>query len=119
MVEVDVNQDKARQLGVTSQSIAQALNSIVGGVTITQVRDQTYLINVIGRSQDDERGSIDTVQNLQLPAGNGSAVPLAAVATLRYDLEQPTVIRRDRVPTITLKAGIADVRAAGHRGAPA
>ena len=107
VVEVDVNQDKARQLGVTSQSIAQALNSIVGGVTITQVRDATYLINVIGRSQDDERGSIDTVQNLQLPAGNGSSVPLAAVATLRYDLEQPTVIRRNRMPTITLKASIA------------
>ncbi|MGE0283974.1 MAG: efflux RND transporter permease subunit, partial [Rhizobiaceae bacterium] len=106
VLKVDVNQDKARQLGVTSQSIAQALNSIVGGVTITEVRDQTYLIDVIGRSQDDERGSIETVQNLQLPAGNGQSVPLASVATLRYDLEQPTVVRRGRLPTITLKAGI-------------
>ncbi len=43
VLKVDVMQDKARQLGVTSQDIAQALNSIVGGVTVTQVRDQTYL----------------------------------------------------------------------------
>lgn len=106
VLKVDVNQDKARQLGVTSQSIAQALNGIVGGATITEVRDSTYLIDVIGRSQDDERGSLETVQNLQLPAGNGQSVPLASVATLRYDLEQPTVVRRGRVPTITLKAGI-------------
>ncbi|HEY5818258.1 MAG TPA: efflux RND transporter permease subunit [Mesorhizobium sp.] len=106
VLKVDVMQDKARQLGVTSQDIAQALNSIVGGVTVTQVRDQTYLVNVISRSMDGERGSIETVQNLQIPAGNGQAIPLAAVATLRYDLEQTTVMRRSRMPTITLKADI-------------
>ena len=55
---------------------------------------------------DGERGSIETVQNLQIPAGNGQAIPLAAVATLRYDLEQTTVMRRSRMPTITLKADI-------------
>ncbi len=106
VLRVDVLQDKARQLGITSSDIASALNSTVGGVTITQVRDATYLINVIARSREAERGSIDTLQNMQLPTGNGEAIPLAAVANFRYDLEQPTVWRRNRIPTITVRAGL-------------
>ncbi|MER9402588.1 efflux RND transporter permease subunit [Mesorhizobium caraganae] len=106
VLRVDVLQDKARQLGITSSDIASALNSTVGGATITQVRDATYLINVIARSREAERGSIDTLQNMQLPTGNGEAIPLAAVANFRYDLEQPTVWRRNRIPTITVRAGL-------------
>ena len=108
VVKVDVLQDKARQLGVTSEDIAATLNSVVGGTTVTQVRDGIYLVNVVGRARDEERGSIETLQNLQLPGKGGQAVPLAAVATFRYELEQPVVWRRSRVPTITVKAGIRD-----------
>jgi multidrug efflux pump len=108
VVKVDVLQDRARQLGVSSQDIASALNSTVGGATVTQVRDSIYLINVIGRAREDERGSIETLQNLQLPGRNGTALPLAAVATFHYELEQPVVWRRARVPTITVKAGLID-----------
>jgi multidrug efflux pump subunit AcrB len=106
VLRVDVLQDKARQLGITSSDIASALNSTVGGATITQVRDATYLINVVARSRDAERGSIETLQNMQLPTSTGEAIPLAAVANFRYDLEQPTVWRRDRIPTITVRAGL-------------
>ncbi|TIN59615.1 MAG: efflux RND transporter permease subunit, partial [Mesorhizobium sp.] len=67
VLRVDVLQDKARQLGITSSDIASALNSTVGGATITQVRDATYLINVVARSRGSERGSIETLQNMQLP----------------------------------------------------
>lgn len=108
VVKIDVLQDKARQLGVTSTDIASTLNSIVAGTTITQVRDNIYLVKVIGRAEDKERGSIETLRNLQLPGSNGRSVPLAAVATFRYELEQPTIWRRSRSPTITLKAGIRD-----------
>lgn len=106
VLRVDVLQDKARQLGITSSDIASALNSTVGGSTITQVRDATYLINVVARSREAERGSIGTLQNMQLPTGTGEAIPLAAVANFRYELEQPTVWRRDRIPTITVRAGL-------------
>jgi multidrug efflux pump subunit AcrB len=106
VLKVDVLQDKARQLGVTSQDIAAALNSIVGGATITQIRDATYLVSVVARSRGVERASIETLQNLQIPTRTGEAIPLAAVADFRYDLEQPTVWRRGRIPTITIKAGI-------------
>lgn len=107
VVRVEVLQDKARQLGVSSQDIAGALNSIVGGSTVTQVRDDIYLINVVGRALGAERGAISTFQDLQLPGQNGQSVPLAAVATFGFDLEQPVVWRRSRQPTITLRASIA------------
>ncbi|MCH4549663.1 efflux RND transporter permease subunit [Rhizobium changzhiense] len=106
VVKVDVLQDKARQLGVSSEDIATALNGIVEGSTATQVRDDIYLVNVIGRARASERDSIQTLQNLQLSTSNGKVVPLSAVANFRYELEQPTIWRRDRQPTITLKAAV-------------
>lgn len=106
VVKVDVLQDKARQLGITSEDIATTLNGIVEGSSATQVRDGIYLINVIGRAQDSERGSIETLRNLQLPGPNGKSVPLSAVAKFRYELEQPMISRRDRIPTITIKAAV-------------
>ncbi|GLS32141.1 Multidrug efflux pump subunit AcrB [Mesorhizobium albiziae] len=108
VLRVDVLQDKARQLGITSQDIASTLNSVVGGASITQVRDATYLINVIVRAQDSERGSVETLRNMQIATGSGESIPLAAIANIRYDLEQATVWRRGRIPTITVLAGIVD-----------
>ena len=106
VVKVDVLQDKARQLGVSSQDIASALNGIVQGASVTQIRDYIYLVDVVGRAQVSERGSIETLQNLQLPGSNGKSVPLSAVANFRYELEQPTIWRRNRLPTVTIKAAI-------------
>ena len=108
VVKVDVLQDKARQLGVSSEDIATALNSVLDGTSITQVRDSIYLVNVVGRATAAERASIDTLRDLQLVGLGGQSVPLGAVATLRYELEQPTIWRRSRLPTITLKASPLD-----------
>jgi multidrug efflux pump len=108
VVKIDVLQDKARQLGVSSQDIAMALNTVVKGDAVTQVRDNIYLVDVVGRAAEKERGSIDTLLDLQLQASGGQSVPLSSVATFRYELEQPTIWRRDRVPTVTIKAGIGD-----------
>lgn len=106
VVKVDVFQDKARQLGLTSEDIATTLNSVLRGSPITQVRDSIYLVNVTGRATAKERASIDTLRDLQLTGLGGQAVPLGAVANLRYELEQPTIWRRARIPTITLKAAV-------------
>ncbi|MCV9998641.1 efflux RND transporter permease subunit [Pararhizobium sp. YC-54] len=108
VVKIDVLQDKARQLGVSSQDIATALNTVVQGNAVTQVRDDIYLVDVIGRAAEKERGSIDTLLDLQLQSSSGQSVPLSSVAKFRYELEQPTIWRRDRVPAITIKAGIGD-----------
>jgi multidrug efflux pump len=106
VVKIDVLQDKARQLGVTSEDIATALNGIVAGSRVTQVRDDIYLVDVVSRAQNSERGSIETLQNLQLPVSNGKSVPLSAVVRFHYELEQPTIWRRSRLPTITVKASV-------------
>ncbi|WGD54640.1 efflux RND transporter permease subunit [Bradyrhizobium sp. CB1650] len=106
VVKVDVLQDKARQLGVTSEDIATTLNSVLQGTPVTQVRDSIYLVNVTGRATAQERASIDTLRDLQLTGLGGQSVPLGAVANLRYELEQPTIWRRARIPTITLKAAV-------------
>jgi multidrug efflux pump subunit AcrB len=108
VVKVDVLQDKARQLGITSEDIAQTLNSVLDGTTITQLRDSIYLVNVVGRATAADRASIDTLRDLQLIGSGGQSVPLGALANVRYEMEQPTIWRRARLPTITLKASIAD-----------
>jgi multidrug efflux pump subunit AcrB len=106
VIKIDVLQDKARQLGVSSQDIESALNNVVTGGEVTQLRDDIYLIDVIARASEAERGSIETLRALQLPGTNGQSVPLAAVAQFGYALEQPKVWRRSRLPTITLQAGV-------------
>ncbi len=106
VLKVEVLQDKARQLGVSSQDIANSLNSVVTGATVTQVRDDIYLIAVIARASAEERGSISTLRNLQLTGTGGEAVPLAAVAKFGYALEQPKIWRRSRLPTVTVQAAM-------------
>ncbi|WP_018897707.1 efflux RND transporter permease subunit [Rhizobium sp. 2MFCol3.1] len=106
VVKVDVLQDKIAQLGITNEAISTALNGVIGGSTATQVRDSIYLVDIVGRADDTERSNIDTLYNLQLPTQNGGTVPLAAIATFRYEQEQPVVWRRDRMPTITVKAAV-------------
>lgn len=108
VIKVDVLQDKARQLGVSSSDIATALNNITGGSTITQIRDSIYLVKVMGRATKDERQSIETLRDLQLPGSNGLSIPLAAIANFHYEQEQPIIWRRDRTPTITVEAAVAD-----------
>jgi len=106
VLKVEVLQDKARQLGVSSQDIASALNYVVSGAAITQIRDDIYLIDVIARAEAQERGLIATLRNLQLSGNGGQVVPLAAVAKFGYGLEQPKIWRRSRLPTVTVQAAM-------------
>jgi len=106
VLRVEIAQDKARQLGLSSEDVANVMNSIVSGVQITQVNDNIYLVDVVARAEDSERGSPDTLQNLQILTPNGTSIPLLSFVTVRYELEQPLVWRRDRKPTITIKASV-------------
>ncbi|WP_437891391.1 efflux RND transporter permease subunit [Phytobacter sp. V91] len=108
VVKVNVLQDRARQMGVSTETIAQALNGVAQGDTVTKVRDDIYLVDVLWRGQEHDRGSVESLLDLQLTSSNGQLVPLSSVATFRYELEQPTIWRRDRTATITLKAGVND-----------
>ena len=106
-VRVKIDQDQARRLGVTSSAIAAVLNAAVSGSVVTQVRDDIYLINVVARAIEDQRVSLNALRVLQIPLPNGRTVPLAQFATFEYDQEYPLVWRRDRVPTLTVRADVA------------
>jgi multidrug efflux pump subunit AcrB len=108
VVRVEILQDRARQLGVTFDGVATALNSVVQGAPVTQMRDGTYLVDIVGRAEAGDRGSIEHLNGLQIPNSSGKLVPLAAVATLSYQLEQPTIWRRARMPTITMNGAVLD-----------
>ncbi len=106
VLRVDIVQDKARQMGLTASDIASGLNTIFAGSTITQMRDDTYLIDIVARGNDADRASPEALEGLQLSAADGNAIPLSSVAVFRYDTEQPVIIQRNRVPTLTVKAAI-------------
>ena len=95
-LRIRVNQDEARLLGVSSQTLAQALNAVVSGINITQIRDDIYLVDVIARAGADERLSPATLKTLAIPLPDGKSVPLLQLASIEYGLDWPLVWRRDR-----------------------
>jgi multidrug efflux pump subunit AcrB len=105
-VRIQIDQDQARLLGLSSQALAEVLNTVMTGTPITQVRDNIYLINVITRAQDEQRVSLSTLRALQLPLPNGRTVPLSQVATFDFEQEFPLIWRRQRVPTLTVQADV-------------
>jgi len=105
-VRVRIDQDQARLLGLTSQSIASVLNTVVTGAPVTQVRDWIYLVDVLMRATDEERVSLSTLRNLQFALPSGRTVPLGQFATLEFEREPPLVWRRDGTPTLTVQADV-------------
>jgi multidrug efflux pump subunit AcrB len=106
-VRIRVDQDEARLLGLSSQALASVLNTVISGTTVTQVRDDIYLVDVVARATDEERVSLSTLRTLQVPLPSGRTVPLGQFATFEYRQEYPLIWRRDRVPTLTVQADTA------------
>ena len=105
-VRVEIDQDQARLLGLSSQALSSYMNAVMTGAPITQVRDDIYLVDVVTRAQDEQRVSLDTMQSLQVPLPNGRTVPLGQIARFEFSQEYPLVWRRDRVPTLTVQADV-------------
>ena len=105
-VLVTVDQEKARLVGVTSEQIARSLDELLSGRTVTQLRDDIYLVDVRGRAMDQDRRDLASIRGLKLRLPNGNTSPLAQIASFSYGLEEPVVWRRDRLPTITVQADI-------------
>ena len=105
-MRIHIDQDQARQLGLSSQDVSEALNAVVSGSTVTQVRDSIYLIDVVMRAEQGQRTSLESIRSLQIPLRNGKVVPLRQIATFEYKQEYPIVWRRDRVPTLTVQADV-------------
>jgi multidrug efflux pump len=106
VIKVDVDQDRARALGISSQQLSNNINAVLSGSKITQLRDSTYLIDVIARAVPEERAKLDTLRNLRISLPSGRSVPLEQVASLSYTLEPTLIWRRQRLPTLTVQADV-------------
>jgi hypothetical protein len=105
-LRIQVDQDRVRQLGVSSKSLAEALNAVTSGMVVTEVRDSIYLTDLVVRSADEQRTSLQTLKNLQVALDNGQTIPLSQVASVQYELEPPVIWRRNLLPTITVQADV-------------
>ena len=106
VVEIEIDQDKARLLGVSGQDIAALLNMSLNGLTVTSFREGEKTIDVVLRGDRQERGQLSALPDLAVPTRSGKSVPLSQVARLKYSFEPGLIWRRDRLPTITVRANL-------------
>jgi multidrug efflux pump len=107
-VRLEIDQDRARALGITSQDLSNALNQRLNGLSVTQMREGYQLIDVVVRATGDERAGLSALADMTIRTANGRYVPLAQVARIHYELEDGLINRRNRLPTITVRADIRD-----------
>jgi multidrug efflux pump len=107
-IRLQVDQDRARALGLTPQDVAQTLQTLLTGLTVTQYREGIESIDVIARAVPAERLELDRLPALTIATANGIAVPLLQIARLDYEYEEPILWRRNRDIVLTVRGDIVD-----------
>jgi multidrug efflux pump len=110
-VRVDVDQDKARQLGISSRQIKSALQGSLSGTSVTQYREGDKDIDVVARLIAPERTDLNNLKDARIYLRDGKFVPVSQVARLALDSEDSVLWRRNRVPTLTVRADVAGAEA--------
>jgi multidrug efflux pump subunit AcrB len=105
-LRVKVDQDRARLLGISSEQIAAFFNTVVSGLTVTQIRDGIYLVNVVARGEAEARLTPSALRTLPIPLPSGGSVPLLQIATVEFGQENPLIWRRQRIPTLTVQSDV-------------
>lgn len=106
VIHLAVDQDKARMLGIDSQSLALALQAQLSGAPIAQFREQDKTVDIVFRLDPQSRQDLSRVKDLPIHIGNGKFVPLEQIAKISYDAEEGLIWRRDLKPTITVQADV-------------
>ena len=107
VVRLQIDQDRARALGVSSAQVAQFLSSSLAGMSVSAYREGNRQIEMLLRGPEGERAALEMLGSLAIPTPSGTAVPLSQVATLEYGFEDGIIWHRDRLPTVTVRADIA------------
>jgi multidrug efflux pump len=107
-LQADIDQDKARALGLAPADIAFVTQIFMNGATLSQWRDHEDLVDIVARAVPSERLNLDTLKNINLYTRAGTVVPLAQVAHVRDVLEEPVLWRRNRDMAITVRADVKD-----------
>jgi len=108
VIRLEIDQSRARVLGISSQELAQYVGTVISGQAVTTWRERDKQVDVVIRGDAAERRMVSLLKDLAVPVGRGRTVPLAQVATLTYGMEQGVYWRRDRLPLITVRADIRD-----------
>ena len=107
-LKVDLDQDKARALGLTPSEVSLVTQTVMNGATLSQLREREDLIDIVARAVPEERTNLDTLKDINLYTRQGTVVPLSQVAQVRYELEEPVLWRRNRDMAITVRADVKD-----------
>ena len=107
-LRLEVDQEKARALGVSSQAIARATSAVVQGIPLGTYRENDRLIEVHLRAPAAERRTLETLPEIGVPTAGGRSVPLAQVARVVQVMEEPIIWRRSRELTLTARADLVD-----------
>jgi len=103
---LNIDQDRARQMGISSADLARFLNSSISGAAIDQYREKRELIEIRLRGDQAERVDVGSLASLAVPTSQGSTIPLAQIAQIDYSFEEGLIWHRNRLPTITVRADI-------------
>jgi multidrug efflux pump subunit AcrB len=107
-LKVQIDQDKARALGLTPAEVSLVTQSMMNGATLSQLREHEDLIDIVARAVPQERMNLDTLKDINLYTRQGTVVPLSQVASVRHELEEPVLWRRNRDMAITVRADVID-----------
>ena len=103
-----IDQDRARALGVTSQRVRQMLQTAMSGAPLDDFRDGEETVSIVAREPDSSRSLLSAVNSVYVPTDFGGFVPVSQVAKVVPVMEQGIEWRRDRLPTITVRATLPD-----------
>ena len=108
VLHFNLQQDRLQALGLTSRSVAEQLQFLLTGVSITAVREDIRSVQLIARSSGETRLDPAHIADFTLVGTDGQRIPLSQVGEVTVQMEEPVMRRRDRVPTITVRGDIAD-----------
>lgn len=112
VVKMEIDQAKARLLGVSSADIANVLNGAMQELYITEFREGIERIDLVARAPEIERARLSHLPDLMIKTQTGTGVPLAQIATITSEFEEGVIWRRNRVPTIIVRANLqGDIQA--------
>ncbi|SQF97347.1 acriflavin resistance protein [Paucimonas lemoignei] len=106
VVFLNLDQDRARALGVTTAELSRFLQRSLTGSSVSQYREDDELIEILLRGTPDERQQLGALASLAVPTENGTSVALSQVATLEYGFEEGVIWHRNRLPNVTIRADI-------------
>jgi multidrug efflux pump len=107
-LRVDIDQDKARAVGLAPADVALVTQTVMNGATLSLLREREDLIDIVARAVPSERLNLDTLKDVNLYTREGTVVPVSQVARVRYELEEPVLWRRNRDMAITVRADVKD-----------